>query len=98
MRSVGSAGAPSARRALDTGCSRGRRLWQVHAAREGTCARQREVERGPLVNFALGPRAPAMARDDAPDVRETDPGSFEGLVVVQPLEHTKELARVLHVE
>src|SRR5262245_703117 len=57
-----------------------------------------ECERGAGARRAFGANPAAMTLDDALGQRETDAGAFEVLHAMQALEHSEQLADVLHVE
>ena len=56
-----------------------------------------EEERGPLINFALRPDTPAMARDNSSDDRQPNTGAGE-LCSMQALEGSEQLVGISHVE
>ena len=60
--------------------------------------RERNEKCGAFVQFAFGPGAPAVARDDAPHIGEADPGAFKFRGPMQSLENAKEFLRVTRVE
>src|SRR5689334_25394631 len=56
------------------------------------------MKSGAAIGLTFGPRAPAMAGDDASYIGKADTIARELGSAVQALEHAKQLARVLHVE
>src|SRR6185312_14895987 len=68
------------------------------SARRRGGRREREVERRPLPQLALGPDTAAVALNDALDDRQAHARSFELRLRMQALEHAEQLARVLHLE
>src|SRR5690606_18286973 len=57
-----------------------------------------EMERCALVDLGLGPDTSAMPHQHTAHAGQTDAGTRIVAGLVQPLEHTKQLARILHVE
>src|ERR1700730_518455 len=74
--------------------------WRASGPRPHRCRRERraEVQRRPLWRATFRPRAPAVAANDAMYDRQPDAGSRELSLCMHPLEDSKQLVRVLHVE
>src|SRR5512144_225750 len=59
---------------------------------------QDHVKRGATIDLAFRPHTPAVSMDDALHGRETDAGTLELLLSVQPLEYAEQLVRIAAVE
>src|SRR2546430_15763899 len=59
---------------------------------------QREVERGALVHFALGPHAAAMPLHDPFHDRQADARALELLGLMEPLKYAEQLVGVARIE
>src|SRR5204863_580108 len=59
---------------------------------------QREIDCCSLIQLALNPGAPRMARDDAAHVGKTDPRPLKFVASVQPLEYTEKFIGVTLIE
>ena len=80
--------------------SRERRAGMRSAGRRarGGLFGQCEVEGRALVGLGLRPGPPAVARDDAADVGQANPGAFKFVLAMQPLENAEQFVGVFHVK
>src|SRR5690606_26913805 len=60
--------------------------------------RERKAEHGPLPGDGIRPDASAVALEDPAGRSQTDAGTFEFVLPVQPLEQAEQLRRIPHVE